>query len=96
MGLNTRDCIEPLARLPIDCKVGDGPDSFVIIDPRAQGIMGYRMRKQSILFSHATHAPSIIAYKIRHAAGLGAEMLKLIERTTGSIDEVNKGLSKLK
>ena len=51
MGLNTSDYIRLLTRLPIEYKIDDDPDSFIIIDPRAQGIMDYQLRKQGILLN---------------------------------------------
>ena len=96
MELNTSDYIRLLTRLPIECKDGYDPDSFVTIDPRAQGIMDYQIRKQGTLLNQATHALNIIAYKIRHGSELDAEMLKLMKKATGSIDEVRKRLDGLK
>lgn len=96
MGLNTSDYIRMLTRLPIECKDGDDPDSFVIIDPRAQGIMDYQIRKQGILLNQAAHALNTIALKIRHGSELDAEMLKMMKKATGSIDEVRKRLADLK
>lgn len=96
MGLNTSDYIRLLTRLPIECKIGEDPDSFVVIDPRAQGIMDYQLRKQGILLNQATHALNIIAYKIRHGKELDAEMLKLMKRATKSIDAMRGRLDDLK
>ena len=96
MELNTSDYIRLLTRLPIECKIGEGPDSFVIIDPRAQGIMDYRIRKQGILLNQATHALNTIALKIRHGAKLDAEMLSLIKKAMKSIDAVRGSLEDLK
>ena len=96
MELNTSDYIRLLTRLPIECKIGEDPDSYVIIDPRAQGIMDYQIRKQGILLNQATHAINTIALKIRNGAKLDAEMLKLMKKATGSIDEVRKRLDGLK
>lgn len=96
MELNTSDYIRPLTRLPIECKVGEDPDSFIIIDPRAQGIMDYQIRKQGILLNQATHALNTIALKIRHGAELDVEMLKLMKRATKGIEEVLKRIDDLK
>ncbi len=96
MELNTSDYIRMLTRLPVECKDSDDPDSFVIIDPRAQGIMDYQIRKQGILLNQAAHALNTIALKIRHGSDLDAEMLKLMQKATGSIDEVRKRLAGLK
>lgn len=96
MELNTSDYIRLLTRLPIECKIGEDPDSFVIIDPRAQGIMDYQLRKQGILLNQATHALNTIALKVRHGAKLDTEMLKLMKRATKSIAEVLKRIDDLK
>lgn len=96
MGLNTSDYIRLLTRLPIEYKIDDDPDSFVIIDPRAQGIMDYQLRKQGILLNQATHALNTIALKIRHGSELDAEMFRMMKKATGSIDEVCKRLADLK
>lgn len=96
MELNTSDYIRLLTRLPIECKIGDDPDSFVIIDPRAQGIMDYQIRKQGILLNQATHALNTIALKIKHGAKLDAEMLSLMKKATKSIDAVRNRLDDLK
>lgn len=96
MELNTSDYIRLLTRLPIECKIGDDPDSYVIIDPRAQGIMDYQIRKQGILLNQATHAINTIALKIRNGAKLDNEMLALMKKATKSIDEVRSRLADLK
>lgn len=96
MELNTSDYIRLLTRLPIECKIGEDPDSFVIIDPRAQGIMDYQIRKQGILLNQAAHALNTIALKIRHGAELETEMLSLMKKATKSIDAVRCGLDDLK
>lgn len=96
MELNTSDYIRLLTRLPIECKLGEDPDAFVIIDPRAQGIMDYQIRKQGILLNQATHAINTIALKIRNGAKLDIEMLALMKKATKSIDEVRERLVDLK
>ncbi len=96
MELNTSDYIRLLTRLPIECKLGEDPDAFVIIDPRAQGIMDYQIRKQGILLNQATHAINTIALKIRNGAKLDIEMLALMKKATKSIDEVREKLADLK
>ncbi len=96
MGLNTSDYIRLLTRLPIECKIGEDPDAFVIIDPLAQGIMDYQIRKQGILLNQATHALNTIALKVRHGAKLDNEMLVLMRKATKSIDAVRNRLDELK
>lgn len=96
MELNTSDYIRLLTRLPIECKLGEDPDAFVIIDPRAQGIMDYQIRKQGILLNQATHAFNTIALKIRNGAKLDIEMLALMKKATKNIDEVRSRLADLK
>lgn len=96
MELNTSDYIRLLTRLPIECKLCEDPDAFVIIDPRAQGIMDYQIRKQGILLNQATHAINTIALKIRNGAKLDIEMLALMKKATKSIDEVREKLADLK
>lgn len=96
MGLNTSDYIRLLTRLPIEYKIDEDPDSFVIIDPRAQGILDYQIRKQGLLLNQATHALNTIALKIRHEAKLDSKMLALMKKATKSIDEVRSRLADLK
>ena len=96
MGLNTSDYIRLLTRLPIECKIGEDPDAFVIIDPLAQGIMDYQIRKQGILLNQATHALNTIALKVRHGAKLDNEMLVLMRKAAKSIDAVRNRLDELK
>lgn len=96
MELNTSDYIRLLTRLPIECKDGDDPDSFIVIDPRAQGIMDYQIRKQGILLNQAAYALNTIVLKIRHRSELDVEMLKMMKKAIGSIDEVRKRLADLK
>ena len=96
MELNTSDYIRLLTRLPVECKIGEDPDSYVIIDPRAQGILDYQIRKQGLLLNQATHALNTIALKIRHGAKLDSKMLALMKKATKSIDEVRSGLADLK
>lgn len=96
MELNTSDYIRLLTRLPIECKDGDNPDSLIVIDPRAQGIMDYQIRKQGILLNQAAHALNTIALKIRHRSELDVKMLKMMKKATRSIDEVRKRLADLK
>ena len=96
MGLNTSDYIRLLTRLPIECKIGEDPDAFVIIDPLAQGIMDYQIRKQGILLNQATNALNTIALKVRHGAKLDNEMLVLMRKATKSIDAVRNRLDELK
>lgn len=95
MELNTSNYIRLLTRLPIECKIGEDPDSYVIIDPRAQGILDYQIRKQGLLLNQATHALNTIALKIRHGAELDTEMLNLMKKATASIEEVHKRLADL-
>ena len=89
MELNTSNYIRLLTRLPIEC------NSYVIIDPRAQGILDYQIRKQGLLLNQATHALNTIALKIRHGAELDTEMLNLMKKATASIEEVHKRLADL-
>ena len=96
IGLNTSDYIRLLTRLPIEYKIDDDLDSFVIIDPRAQGIMDYQIRKQGILLNQTTHAINTIALKIRNGTKLDAEMLALMKKATKGIDEVRIRLADLK
>lgn len=96
MELNTSDYIRLLTRLPIECKFGEDSDAFVIIDPRAQGIMDYQIRKQGLLLNQATHAINTIALKIRNGAKLDIEMIALMKKATKSIDEVREKLADLK
>ena len=96
MDLNTSDYIRLLTRLPIKCKIGEDSDSFVVIDPRAQGIMDYQIRKQGILLNQAAHALNTITLKIRNGAKLDNEMLALMKKANKSIDEIRCRLADLK
>lgn len=96
MDLNTSDYIRLLTRLPIKCKIGEDSDSLVVVDPRAQGIMDYQIRKQGILLNQAAHALNTITLKIRNGAKLDNEMLALMKKANKSIDEIRCRLADLK
>ena len=96
MELNTSEYIRLLTQLPIECKIVDNPDSFVIIDPRSQGIMDYRIRRQGILLNQATHALNTIGLKVEHGRQLDAEMAKLVKKAVKDIGEIRPGISEVK
>lgn len=96
MNVNTSDYIRLLTRLPIQIKLDDDPDSYIIIDPKAVSILDYLIRKNGLLLNQAIHSLNTIAFKVSHGKRIGAEMAEQIKKAIKDIEAVDAKLADIK
>lgn len=96
MEINMSDYIRLLTRLPVEIKVENDPDAYIIIDPQAISILDYLIRKNGLLLNQAIHSLNTIALKISHGKRIDSEMAEQIKKATSDIEKVQTKLCEIK
>lgn len=96
MEINTSDYIRLLTRLPVEIKIENDPNAYIIIDPQAISILDYLIRKNGLLLNQAIHSLNTIALKINHGRRIDVEMAEQIKKATSDIEKVQIKLCEIK
>lgn len=70
LGVNMRDFVRVIVRLPIEYVCDPGQDRIIVIDPLELGSLKCIVRKQGYLFNQAVHALNTIAQEIRNGSAM--------------------------
>lgn len=96
MDINTSDYIRLLTRLPVEIKLEDDPDSYIIIDPKAISILDYLIRKNGILLNQVIHSLNTIAFRVNHGKQIDTEMTKQVRKAIKDIEAIDAKLAEIK